>query len=102
MFKNLKNFLAFRRRPITQDLVNFIMIFKREADKLDILDFLQEYIDGGFLKLRDISEGAAVNERTKAHEADVWIAHLTSTKKNFEHFQKEFGHLTTIRKENEE
>lgn len=72
-------------------------VFKAEASEDSIRNFLQEFIDGGYLVLHKIRACDVLNADYTPTGESVMVAEFSTTESNLKQFQKEFGGLSTIR-----
>ena len=71
--------------------------FKAEAGDKLIRDFLQDYINGGYLVLHDIKPCDVIDANGTPTGESIFVAEFYTDESNLKQFQKEFGKYSTIR-----
>jgi len=86
-------------RMITRkDLVDYIIAFNEKGGKDNVRSFLQEYVDGRYMILKDITEDDIVDQDNKP-VAKALVAHVTTTQKTRKILERDFGKYLYFDKE---
>jgi len=77
-----------------EEIVKFSWCFKSEAGKRSIREFFSDWIKDGFIMLDDIVyRTVTIGNTSYCH---ILVAHVSSTKANYDKFVRDFSHVSTI------
>lgn len=82
-----------------QTMLQASMVFNGKATEQWIKEFLQEYVDGNFIDLKDIVQRYILDTKTGEvdNENPVMVAQFLTSRANLKWFKREFGKYLTVR-----
>ena len=82
------------------NMIQACMAFNGKATKEWIKEFLQEYVDGNFIDLKDIIQKDVLDTKTGRIDTEtgpIWVAQFLTSRANLKWFKREFGKYLTVK-----